>query len=166
MEQQVSEPTEEDIEGFARQVVVVDELATEHLGRGLANDDTDLDAIQDLLDASALKADQTYELQCLGIVFGRRFVVALGGVDWVFVEDEYGRDPALRYLKTSLIFFPLTMISKRVEAGESPSRSAIFSRASAPRSISYEANSVRTEHSRSYRRVGFFGIRASPEAVG
>lgn len=34
------------------------------------------------------------------------------------VEDEYGRDPAIRYKETTLLVFPQTMISKRVEAGE------------------------------------------------
>jgi hypothetical protein len=34
------------------------------------------------------------------------------------VEDEYGRDPAIRYKETSLLVFPMTMISKRVEDGE------------------------------------------------
>jgi hypothetical protein len=34
------------------------------------------------------------------------------------VEDEYGRDPALRYKDTTLLVFPQTMISKRIEDGE------------------------------------------------
>lgn len=35
------------------------------------------------------------------------------------VEDEYGRDPAIRYKRSSLLAFPRTMLSKRVEDGES-----------------------------------------------
>ena len=38
---------------------------------------------------------------------------------WVVVEDEHGRSPAVRMPGTSVILFPLTMISKRVEQGES-----------------------------------------------
>jgi hypothetical protein len=34
------------------------------------------------------------------------------------VEDEYGRDPAIRYKESTLLVFPMTMISKRVEDGE------------------------------------------------
>lgn len=34
------------------------------------------------------------------------------------VEDEFGRDPAIRVPDTSIIIYPLTMISKRVERGE------------------------------------------------
>lgn len=118
MEQQISEPTEDDIRQLARQILVVDELANVHLGRGVANDASDLELLQALLDAGVLSPDQTYELQCLGIVFGKQLVAALDGLDWAIVEDEYGRDPALRYLQTSLLLFPLTMISKRVEAHE------------------------------------------------
>ncbi len=105
-------------EALARQVLLVRELGAAHLGRGLSDDDTDLDVLQRLLDLGVPGPEQTFELQCLGIVFGRRVVAALDGVDWVIVEDEYGRDPALRYLRTSLLVFPLTMISKRVEDGE------------------------------------------------
>jgi hypothetical protein len=39
-------------------------------------------------------------------------------MEWVMVEDEYGRDPAVRMPNTSIILHPLTMISKRVERGE------------------------------------------------
>jgi hypothetical protein len=35
----------------------------------------------------------------------------------VAVEDEHGRDPALRD-HSGMLVFPLTMISKRVERGE------------------------------------------------
>jgi hypothetical protein len=38
-------------------------------------------------------------------------------LSWVTVQDEYGTDPALRYKTTSILVFPLTMISKRVEDG-------------------------------------------------
>ena len=31
------------------------------------------------------------------------------------VEDEYGRDPAVRLPNTSIVLYPLTMISKRIE---------------------------------------------------
>ena len=37
---------------------------------------------------------------------------------WSMVKDEHGRDPALRVPGTSIILFPLTMISKRIEKAE------------------------------------------------
>jgi hypothetical protein len=63
------------------------------------------------------KPSQTYELQSMGIVLGDAFVQELG-MEWVIVQDTYGRDPAVRLPRTSIIIFPLTMISKRIEKGE------------------------------------------------
>jgi hypothetical protein len=117
MEQRLTPPRPDDTDRLAKQFLAVDQLAVAHLGRGLARDGSDLATLQALLDAGVPAPDQTYQLQCLGVVFGMMLVDALDGFDWVIVEDEYGRDPALRYLSTSLLLFPLTMISKRVEDG-------------------------------------------------
>ena len=76
-----------------------------------------LGIIRAILDRKLIKPTQTYELQCLGIVLGDAFVQDLK-MEWVMVEDEHGRDPAVRLPKTSIILFPLTMISKRIERGE------------------------------------------------
>lgn len=128
MKLQISTPTEQDIHELAQQLVMVEHLAVTHLGQELADDESDLDILQALLDDGALEPDQTYELQCLGVVFGMRLVEALDGFDWAIVEDEHGRDPALRYLRTSLLVFPLTMISKRVEAREEVNVRWLFER--------------------------------------
>jgi hypothetical protein len=40
------------------------------------------------------------------------------GMEWIMVEDEYGRDPAVRLPNTTIILYPMTMISKRIERGE------------------------------------------------
>lgn len=53
----------------------------------------------------------------MGIVLGDVFVQDKG-FHWIMVEDEYGRDPAIKFEDTSIIAFPLTMISKRIERGE------------------------------------------------
>ena len=76
-----------------------------------------LGTIRAILQANVFKPNQTYELQCLGIVLGDAFVQELK-MEWVMVEDQYGRDPAVRLPGTTIILFPLTMISKRIERGE------------------------------------------------
>ena len=48
------------------------------------------------------------------------------GLRWVTVEDEYGRDPALKLDGTSVVTFPLTAISKRAERGERIDVYALF----------------------------------------
>jgi hypothetical protein len=117
-DQVISAPGDADIKQIAEQAVRVGQLAIEHLGADMSGDQSDLDILQRLLDSGKIAADATFDLQCMGIVFGMRVCEASEGIDWAIVEDEYGRDPALRYLDTSLLVFPLTMISKRVEDGE------------------------------------------------
>jgi len=89
-----------------------------------------LGTIRAILQAGVFKPNQTYELQCLGIVLGDVFVQELG-MEWVMVEDQYGRDPAVRVPGTSIILYPLTMISKRVEQGEQVDVFALFNGVSA-----------------------------------
>ena len=76
-----------------------------------------LAALRAVINASLYTPEQTFELQCMGVVLGDAFVQELG-CDWAIVEDDYGRDPALKFEGTSILLFPLTMISKRIEKGE------------------------------------------------
>ncbi len=68
---------------------------------------------------------ETLKLQCLGIAFGDALAQKLG-LQWVAVEDEYGRDPALSQMGTSLLVFPMTSISKRIERGEEIDLNRLF----------------------------------------
>ena len=73
--------------------------------------------LQGIIDKKLYNKEQTQELQALGICFGEILKTELE-LDWVIVEDEYGRDPALKYKNTSIIHFPRTIISKRIEKNE------------------------------------------------
>ena len=61
--------------------------------------------------------DETWKLQALGIAFGDALAQQLM-LDWITVEDELGRDPALNWPGTSIYSYPTTTISKRIERGE------------------------------------------------
>lgn len=76
-----------------------------------------LGTLRAVLDQQVFKPTQTYELQCLGIVLGDALVQELK-LEWVMVRDAHGRDPAVRVPGTTILVFPLTMISKRVERGD------------------------------------------------
>ena len=76
-----------------------------------------LGTLRALLNAGVFPPEQTYELQSMGIVLGDVFVQDMG-FHWIMVEDEYGRDPAIKFQDTSVLLYPLTMISKRIERGE------------------------------------------------
>ena len=70
-----------------------------------------------ILQGNVFRSDQTYELQCLGIVLGDALVQEMR-IESFMVEDEYGRDPAIRVPNTTIILYPMTMISKRLERDE------------------------------------------------
>jgi hypothetical protein len=73
--------------------------------------------IDTILKEKWILPEETYKLLCLGIVLGDVLVQELG-LKWVAVEDECGRTPSLILEGTTIIVFPLTMISKRIERGE------------------------------------------------
>ena len=76
-----------------------------------------LGLIRALLAHDVFRPEQTYELQCLGVVLGDALAQELG-LRWVMVDDESGRDPALQVPGTTVLLFPLTMLAKRIERGE------------------------------------------------
>jgi hypothetical protein len=112
-DQQIYAP---DLDRIGRQRAVIEAAVRERYGTSLPGGVEDLATLQRLVDDRAFHEEQTYELQSLGIVLGQ---VLAGNPDlsWVTVEDAYGADPALRYKATSILVFPLTMISKRIEEG-------------------------------------------------
>ena len=80
------------------------------------NDDrTALSVIVALL--GEVRPDETWKLQSLGIVFGD-VLARVTGAEWVQIDDEHGTDAALRFGGPDDLAFPMTMLSKRVEAGE------------------------------------------------
>jgi uncharacterized protein DUF3806 len=76
-----------------------------------------LGIIQAVLTAKVFRPDQTFELQGLGIVLGAAVADQLK-MDWQMVEDEHGTSPCLVLKGTSIVLYPQTMISKRIERGE------------------------------------------------
>ena len=117
-QQKVSALSQADVERLDKQRTVIT--------RFLADDDSrakyqkvagKLGTLRVLVAQKKFLPTQTYELQCMGIVLGDAFVQEMG-MEWVMVEDELGTDPAVRLPGTTIIIFPLTMISKRVERGE------------------------------------------------
>jgi len=90
------------------------------------NDDADakyetlsgkLGVISAILENGWVGPTETGKLQALGIAFGDALAQKLM-LDWITVDDSYGRAPALRWPGTSIVSFPMTMISKRIEDGE------------------------------------------------
>lgn len=118
MEQKIVAPTRADLRAIATQLMHASELVSEATGLALAGTVADLAALQKVIDSKIVEPEATYSLQALGLAFGKVFIGTQANYDWWMVEDEYGRDPAIRYKQTTLLLFPKTMISKRIEDGE------------------------------------------------
>ena len=79
--------------------------------------DGKLRLIDTILKNGWIGSEETWKLQALGVGFGDALEQKLL-LEWVAIEDEYGRDPALNWPGTSIYTYPLTAISKRVERGD------------------------------------------------
>ena len=115
-EVQVEPLTAIDHQFMAEQRGRVEALAN-RLGRGLTgNVDRDLDTLQRILDERMVPASDTLTLQAMGLVFGDLLGDRLS-MQWVVYRDRKGRSRALRYRELDVFLFPMTMISRRQEAG-------------------------------------------------
>lgn len=125
-DQKIEAPNESDIDGIARALIHAEQVISEAFGSKLSGSKADLLLIQKLLDAGTVEREATYTLQALGLAFGKVFIQENPGYDWWMVEDEFGRDPAIRYKQSTLLAYPRTMISKRVEDGEAVNVMELF----------------------------------------
>lgn len=93
------------------------EVMANSLGKQLTGDtNRDLATLQAILDEGLIPADDTLNLQALGIVMGDLLGQDLN-MDWVIYRDRAGRSRALQYRDTDIFLFPVTMISRRWEVG-------------------------------------------------
>lgn len=76
-----------------------------------------LRVIATILENQWVDPSETVKLQCLGAAFGDALAETIG-LNWVTFSADGDEWPGLRYEDSSLFVHPLTMISKRVEAGE------------------------------------------------
>lgn len=125
----ISELTPLDRQYMIHQRASLDDLARRHLGQGfLGQKDRDLELLQRLLDRGLVRAEQTAELQAMGMIMGELLADELG-MHWVVYEDKLGRSRALRYRETDNYLFPMTMISRRQEAANQTRVEDIYQRA-------------------------------------
>jgi hypothetical protein len=117
-ELKIEAPNDADVDYIARAIIHAEQVVAESLNAELNGSVNDLSLIQRLLDGGTIDRESTYTLQSLGLAFGRVFINATPDYDWWMIDDECGRDPAVRYRESSLLFHPQTMISKRIEDGE------------------------------------------------
>ena len=106
-----------DIEFMEKQRKSIDDLARRYLGMRLRqNRQNDLEVLQKLLDQKLVIQEDRLQLQAMGVILGDFYIKQLG-VRWVVLEDKMGRSRALQAGQQQQLLFPITMISRRVEAG-------------------------------------------------
>jgi hypothetical protein len=124
--QKITAPTVADLEELAAEESIALRLfQARYPDATLVHGEQDLRWLDQFVKEGGLRRDQTRELRCLGVALGNVFA-AKTPLRWVAVEDEYGRELALQYPGTTVIVFPLTMISKRVEDGRDVDVVAIY----------------------------------------
>jgi hypothetical protein len=92
------------------------ETLANRLGRRLSgNAERDLDTLQTIIDRDLVSREDPLSLQALGVVFGDLLARELN-MHWIVYRDRAGRSRALQYRNDAIYLFPVTMISRRVEA--------------------------------------------------
>ena len=117
MDQKIEAPTDEDTARIEKQRTWVRDHYDEDARENYDTLKGKFQLLTTILDSDWVKRDETWKLQSLGITFGD-ILAQMMDLQWVMVEDEHGRDPALQDPGTSTVVFPMTAISKRVERGE------------------------------------------------
>ena len=118
MEQVILAPDDEWLTYIAKMWLLGSQISEDVTGQVMDGSMQDLDRLQAIIDSGQIPVSNTQELQSLGVILGKVFVNETPHYDWWVIEDEYGKDACVRYKETSLIIFPQTMLSKRIEDGE------------------------------------------------
>lgn len=105
--------------------MVYDSLLTRLSG----DKERDLLLLQQLIDRKTLRPEQRRELQALGSVLGKILKKEFR-LEWVVYVDELGRSRGLQIDNTRQVIFPLTMISRRLEADARVDVQRIYDKAS------------------------------------
>jgi hypothetical protein len=117
MDQKVEPLSDEDEENLGRARSWLKSFFTDHAEEKYATLDDKLRLLDTIIAQKWIEPDETEKLQSLGVAFGDALVQRLG-LEWVMVEDDYGRDPSVVFPGTKLMAHPVTAISKRIEDGE------------------------------------------------
>lgn len=108
---------------------LIEDIVRRNLGSSFTQDPSfDLVVLQRLISEGKVLPHQRQELQAMGIILGDLLAAKLG-MRWVVYEDDLGRSRALQLNDTDNFLFPVTMISRRIEAGNTTPVQAIYDKA-------------------------------------
>jgi len=111
-----------------KQRAIADQLTRSHLGRQLRRSRSDIALIQKIIDKNVVETDDKETLQALGAALGDVIEREHSKLNWKVYEDELGASHAVCIDDSEHCVFPMTMISRRVEAGLTPDIQKIFNK--------------------------------------
>lgn len=95
----------------------IDEITRRHFGQQLQIGLTNIPILQRIIDQELIPNSEKLELQALGVVLGDIFLKYDRTLVWKVYEDEEGKSHAVCINDTKHCLFPVTMLSRRIEAG-------------------------------------------------
>lgn len=101
-----------------------DRLAISKLGLRLPGEAADRFVIQELLDQDMLDWDDPSEIKPIELAVGRLLILMESRtknpmpLEWCVVEDEWGRDFAIKHRDYEAIVSPIDLLAKRLEDGD------------------------------------------------
>ncbi len=105
------------------------EALANRIGRNLTGtEERDIETLQRIIDERLIASGDTVTLQAMGVILGDLLAQRLR-MDWVVYSDTKGRSRALHYEGTDVFLFPVTMISRRQEAGSQRRVKSIYDEA-------------------------------------
>ncbi|WP_347329529.1 DUF3806 domain-containing protein [Marinimicrobium locisalis] len=114
---------------MAQQVESIEKLARTKLGTPIRENKSDLNTLQRIIDRELIDREETLKLQALGAVLGNVMASEVDELEWKVYEDALGRSRALCIEDTRQCLFPITMLSRRMEAGIKPDVERVYNEA-------------------------------------
>lgn len=108
-----------------RQRQLIDEISRSEFGRPIRQDQSDLTVLERIVENELVNRTEKQKLQAMGVVLGDIYVTELK-MEWQVYIDEKGKSRAVCLPKTTHCLFPITMISRRAEAGMEPDIRRIY----------------------------------------
>jgi hypothetical protein len=121
------QPKYADLEEIDRRVADILEIHSEDAPYSHESGNT-LGRLQQLIDSEQYDKNQTSELQSMGFALGDYIQSRYDQFQWIAILDEFGRVLALEHVDSSILVFPITMISKRVENDEEVNMEGLVNR--------------------------------------
>lgn len=109
-----------------QQRTLADDLVRINLGQRIHAEKSDLELLQRLIDAEVIDSDDKQSLQALGVVLGDVYTMERKELQWRVYEDELGKSHAVCVVGTKNCLFPITMLSRRIEAGLKPDVGEVY----------------------------------------